>query len=209
MEALGISTVSRLAESTCSHRRPHPVGDADLCRQAIRILDAAQLVELGGRAGLVAHTIGLERKTANRLYRQLRGVPSPSGQAPFTDAWFLENDVRMLHASIIWRLHKRFARSDRGEARLLIDVYTSYLRLVRRPVLDLTHAAFVPSLLDMSIWEQRACEYCHGHYLAPIVSNNDECPGCRLYHRHRCRGCGGPIDAKRRGRRRRTCERCK
>src|SRR5574338_698772 len=102
MEAIKISTISSLADSACSHRRPHSIGDADLCRQAIQILDAAQLVELGGRAGLVAHTVGLERKTANRLYRQLRGVPSPSGQAPFTDAWFLENDLRMLHASSIW-----------------------------------------------------------------------------------------------------------
>lgn len=209
MEAVRISNVSIYTNPTRSYRRPHPIGDADLCQQAIRILDAAQLVELGGRAGLVAHTVGLERKTANRLYRQLRGVSSPSGQAPFTDAWFLENDLRMLHASIIWRLHKRFARSERGEARLLINVYTSYLRLVLRPILDLTHAAFVPRLVNMNVWEQRACKCCRSPYLAPIVSNDNECPGCRLYHRHRCRGCGGPIDAKHRGRRRRTCERCK
>lgn len=210
MEAIGISTLSVLKDSIYSRHRHHLVCNTDLCQRAIRMLEAAQLVELGGRAGLVAHVTGLEKKTVNRLYRQLRGAPSPPGQAPFTDAWYLENEMRMLHSSIIWRVHRQLmTQTRRGEARGIIDVYTCYRCLVREPVLDLAHAAFVPSLIDMNIWEERTCEYCHGPYLAPVVSNNDECPGCRLYHRHRCRACGGPIDAQHRGRRRYTCEQCK
>ncbi len=192
----------------CGARRYRVTGDADLCRQAVGILEAGELVELGARAGLITRVTGLEKKTVNRLYRQLRGAPSPSGQAPFTDAWFLESELRMLHASIIWRLHKRLEGSGRGPARLLIDVYTSYLRLVADPLLDLTHAAFVPRLLTMNVWEERACGYCRGAYLAPIVENDNECPGCRLYHRYRCRVCGGQIEAHAKGRRRRTCGRC-
>ncbi len=209
MDAITSSAVLSLEDSRCGRGRAYITHQADLCQQATRISEAIQLVELGGRAGLITHMTGLEKKVANRLYRQLRGAPSPSGQSPFTDAWFLENDLRMLHASIVWRLHQRLVKTGRGEARVLIDVYASYRCFVRRPVLDLTHAAFVPSLLDINVWEERACEYCYGSYLAPIVNNDNECPGCRLYHRYRCRLCGGPINARHRGRRRRTCERCK
>lgn len=182
---------------------------ANLCLQAKRILEAVRLVELGGRAGLVTHITGLEKKAVNRLYRQLRGTPSPSGQAPFTDAWYLENDTRLLHASVVWRLHKQLVRIGRSGARLLIDVYTCYRCIVREPVLNLMRAAFVPSLLDMHVWEERICKCCLGAYLVPIVSNDCECPGCRLYHLHRCRKCEGPIDTCHRGRKRRTCEQCK
>ena len=209
MEALGNSVVAISQYPHGNRWRAHTTYKTDLCQHAARIFEAVQLVELGGRAGLVAHVTGLEKKAVNRLYRQLRGAPSPPGQAPFTDAWYLESDLRMLHASVVWRVHEQLRRIGRDDARVLIDVYTCYRCLVREPVLDLTHAAFVPSLLGMNIWEERGCGYCHGSYLAPVVSNDHECPGCRLYHRHRCRACGGPIDAQRRGRRRRACERCK
>lgn len=180
-----------------------------LCEYAARILEAVRLVELGGRARLITHVTGLEKKAVNRLYRQLRGAPSPPGQAPFTDAWYLEKDVRMLHASTVWRLYQQLMHSGRSAARILIDVYSGYRSLVREPVLDMTHAAFVPRLLDMNIWEERPCEFCPGTHVTPIVSNDDECPGCRLYHRHRCRVCSGPINAHRKGRRRRSCDRCR
>lgn len=209
MKPTSHSTISPPQDPSCVYRDACTACNTDFCRQVVRMYEAVELIQLGGRAGLVSHITGVEKKAVKRLCRQLRGTPSPPGQSPFSDAWFLENDLRIMHATVVWRLHKQLARTGRGKARVLIDVYTSYLRLVRRPVLDLTHAAFVPSLLDMNMWEQRACEYCHGPYLAPVVSIDNECPGCRLYHRHRCRGCGGPIDAKPRGRRRRTCERCK
>lgn len=176
---------------------------------AVRILEAVQLVELGGRAGLITHITGLEKKAVNRLYRQVRGVSSPPGQAPFTDAWYLEDDLRMLHASIVWRLYQQLTHSGRNHASTLIAVYKCYRSLVRETVLDMTHAAFVPSLIAMNVWEERTCEFCSIAYVAPIVSNDDECAGCQLYHRHRCRTCGDPIPAHRRGRRRRTCDQCR
>lgn len=204
-----ISPNAPRSDPSCIRRDARTACNADLCQQAARMHEAVELVELGGRAGLVSHITGIEKTAIKRLCRQLRGTPSPPGQAPFSDAWFLENDLRMLHATIVWRLHKQLMQTGRGKARVLIDVYTSYLRLVHRPILDLTHAAFVPNLLTLRIWEERACDYCNGPYLAPVVSNDNECPGCRLYHRHRCRVCGGAISAQRRGRRRHICEQCK
>ena len=209
MEAIGNSVVAISQGLRGNRWRADTTYKTDLCQHAARIFEAVQLIELGGRAGLVAHVTGLEKKTVNRLYRQLRSTPSPPGQAPFTDAWYLESDLRMLHASVVWRVHEQLARIGRDQARVLIDTYACYRCLVREPVLDLMRAAFVPSLLHMNIWDERTCEYCDGAYLAPIVSNDNECPGCRLYHRYRCRACGGPIDAQHRGRRRYTCERCK
>lgn len=203
----------RLAPSASARSCWYPSVDAlceaDLCRQAARIFEAAELIRLGGRAGLVSHVTGLEKTTVNRLYRQLQGVPSPPGQAPFTDAWYLENDLRMLHASVVWYLYQGLVRTGRSDARALIDSYQAYKYVVREPLLDLMRAAFVPQLVGMNHWEERECKHCFTSYLAPLDSHGSTCPGCNLYFRHRCRICGGPMNAHARGRRRRVCETCK
>jgi len=183
--------------------------NADLCRQAVRIFEAAELIRLGGRAGLISRVTGLEKKTVNRLYRQLQGKSSPPGQAPFTDAWYLEKELRMLHASVVWYLYQGLARRGQSDAQVLIEVYQVYKYVVRKPILDLMRAAFVPKLVDMNHWAERECKHCFTAYLAPLDSNGSTCPGCTLYFRHRCRVCGGPINAHARGRRRRVCETCK
>ena len=181
----------------------------DLLQEALQILDAIELVQLGGRAGLVRHLTRVEKRAVNRLYRQLHGTTSPPGQAPFTDAWYVDDDRRMLHAAVVWRLHERLSRTTRSAARLLIDVYRSYRFTVTTPLLDLTRAAFVPRLVLMKTWEERLCQHCDSTYVAPVVSSRTACPGCRLYHRHRCRRCGGPIHQNARGRRRHTCGKCR
>ena len=83
--------------------------EAELCIQTQAALEAIRLTQLGARAGLVAQLTGLEKAVANRLYRQLHGRPSPPGQLPFTDSWYLKQDRRMLQATLVWHLSQRFA----------------------------------------------------------------------------------------------------
>ncbi len=183
-------------------------GDVELCVYATRAKEAIRLVELGARAGLVCQLTGLEKSVVHRLVRQLRGSPTAPGQTPFTDAWYREDSRRMLQASVVWRLHQRLARTGRSAARVLIDVYESYRCIVRQPLLDMTRVAFVPRLLAMQIWHERRCTHCRTRYVTSVVGRETACPGCRLYYRHRCRGCGAPLAAPGRGRRRERCASC-
>ncbi len=96
---------------------------AELCAQTVMASEAVQLTQLGARAGLVCQLIGLKKAVARRLDHPFHGRPSPSGQLPFTDTWYLKDERRMLHASIVWQLSQRLARAGRSPARLLIDVY--------------------------------------------------------------------------------------
>ncbi|MGH8557795.1 MAG: FlhC family transcriptional regulator [Methylococcales bacterium] len=73
---------------------------------ARNILDAADLIQLGARAPLVCNLTKIQKATVRCLYRQIHGLPSSPGQAPFTDTWYLKNDLRQLHANLIWRLHQ-------------------------------------------------------------------------------------------------------
>jgi len=192
----------------CGRRIDRAGCDVELCVHATRIMDAIRLIHLGARAGLVCQLTKLEKSTANRLYRQLCGTPSPPGQTPFTDTWYRENDMRMLQATLVWRLHQRLVQTGRSPARIVIDVYEAYTRLVREPQLDLTRTVFVPRLVAMETWHERVCEFCGMTYLSAVDSNSAECPGCRLYHLHRCHHCGAPMDPQRRGRRRVVCGQC-
>jgi DNA-directed RNA polymerase subunit RPC12/RpoP len=128
---------------------------------------------------------------------------------PFTDAWFLENDLRMLHATLVWQLHKRIARENCSEARVMLQVYTVYLCMVNQPQLNLTRAAVALSLVAMALWQERECRHCDHTLLAPADEKHDvACPGCRLYHRYRCFRCGSTFDAQPMGRPRTVCHHC-
>ena len=121
--------------------------DAELCIQTRTLQEAICLTRHGARPGLVSQLTGLEKTVANRLYRQLHGRPSPPGQLPFSDAWYLKQHRRMLHATLVWQLSQRFAQSRATPARRLIDVYECYLWLVAEPLLDIMRVAFVPHLV--------------------------------------------------------------
>ncbi len=178
------------------------------CAQAIASLTAARLTQLGARAGLVCQLTGVDKALANRLYRQIHGRPSPPGQTPFSDAWYLKSDRRMLHAAVVWRLYQRFPRTERATAQTLIDVHGIYRVIVRENLLDITHVAFVPRLVEMQLWTTRCCAHCAARYIAPVEETGTTCPGCRLYQRYRCLHCGAPAEGLRAGRRRAKCPHC-
>lgn len=186
----------------------HALDNVPAYAKAVTTLDAIQLTQLGARAGLVNQFTGIEKAVANRLYRQIHGRPSPPGQTPFTDDWFLKNDRRMLHAAIVWRLHGDIARRDGSAARRLIGLYEVYRLSVSAPFLDIVHAAFVPSLVDMGLWREDRCASCSLSYIRPIEDEGTLCPGCRLYQRYRCLICDHRAEGMRKGRRRSCCLRC-
>lgn len=176
--------------------------------KAAATLDAICLIQLGARAGFVAQITGIDKASANRLYRQIHGRPSPPGQAPFTDHWFLKNDRRMLHAALIWPLHLGLKHREVSPARRLINLYEVYRLSVSKPLLDITHAAFVPSLVDMGLWHERRCHDCRAPDILPVGDHDTLCPGCRLYQRYRCPACGVRAEGMRKGRRPKQCAHC-
>ena len=179
------------------------------CADATRIHDAVRLIQAGARATLVCQLTELPKKLVKRMYTMLQGHPSPRGQMPFTDAWYLENDLRMLHATLVWQLHKRIARTNRSEARVMLEVYAVYRCIVNKPQLNLTRTVLVLRLVSMALWQERQCRYCGNVFLAPADEKQDiACPGCRLYHRYRCYRCGSAFDAHAMGRPRTVCSHC-
>ena len=174
----------------------------------ISTLDAIRLIELGARANMVCQLTGIDKTNANRLYRQIHQRPSPPGQAPFTDSWYLKSDYRMLHASLAWRLFQRYEEPGNRLTRIMIEVYECYVFMVQTPLLDITHIAFVPQLMKMQIWKEFVCQSCHTGYVSPTDSKDTICPGCRLYRKFRCSACGAFMGGYRKGRRKATCSTC-
>ena len=208
MDALVCATQSPPIPSYCVEEADSDGCGVELCAYSTKIREAIHLIRLGARAGLVSQVTNLEKTTVKRLYLQLCGKPSPPGQMPFSDVWYRENDLRMLHATLVWHLHQRLSRARRGAARTLIDLFEAYCQLANKLLLDITRTAFVPHLVAMDTWHERTCEFCGMDYLAPVDSMSIECPGCRLYHRHGCPHCHNPLTTQSRGRRRATCGHC-
>ncbi|MBL3598393.1 MAG: hypothetical protein JMN25_00820 [gamma proteobacterium endosymbiont of Lamellibrachia anaximandri] len=178
------------------------------CGYARKILESIHLIGLGARIGLASHLTGLEKKTLKRIYRQLMGRSSPSGQLPFSDTWFLENEQRLFHATLVWQLHRRLCRPDCSPARLLIDIFEVYTQLVQEPVLNLARTSFAIQLFTTGLWSEHQCSFCGMAFPAPADSKQTICPACQLYHRHRCSHCHAPLVAQSRGRRRTACGHC-
>jgi len=178
------------------------------CDYARKILESIHLIRLGARVGLAGQLTGLEKKTLKRIYRQLTGRPSPCGQLPFSDTWFIKNDRRLFHVNLIWYLHRRLVRPDASPARRLIDIFEVYTQLAQTPMLDLTRTAFAIQLFTTGLWTEHRCSFCETLFPAPVDSNQATCPGCRLHFRHRCRHCNAALSPKSRGVRRKTCPQC-
>jgi hypothetical protein len=194
-------------DESANHSAAHGC-DADLCIQTRAAQEAIRLTRLGARAGLVSQLTGLEKTVANRLYRQLHGRPSPPGQLPFSEAWYLRQDRRMAQATLVWQLSRRLARAEATPAQRLIDVYETYRWLESRPLLDIMRVAFVPHLVAAQEWQAQACGQCGIAYVVPRGSLGNTCWGCRLYLRHRCRQCGAPMTVRPTGRHREVCSAC-
>ncbi len=185
-----------------------PLLDLPSCQKAVATLEASRLIQLGARAGLVNQLTGVDKSTANRLYRQIHGRPSPPGQTLFTDAWYLRSDRRMLHAAVIWRLHQNLGETGKRPGRALIDLFETYHLVIPEDHFDIMRVAFVPRLVEMCIWHERACSVCGSPYVAPVENPGTTCPGCRLHRRYRCQGCWAPAEGYRKGRRRSICPGC-
>lgn len=182
----------------------------ELCRLSTKIQEAARLIQIGARARLVGELTQLPKKLIKRLYVQLHKRPSPQGRTPYTDAWFAETEQRMLHASIVWRIHARLAiRTEHSQARQLLDMFYVYHFTVPQPLLDTTRIVTVIRLAVAGVWHKRQCDICRKLFLAPSEEERaTTCPGCKLYHRHRCRHCGSALRANPVGRPHSACNQC-
>lgn len=193
---------------TCPGSRCGNACPVERCDYARKIQESIHLIRLGARVGLAGQLTGLEKKTLKRLYRQLIGRPSPSGQLPYSDTRLLENDRLQFHANLIWYLHRRLTRPDGTPARLLIDVFEVYTQMARAPMLDLNRTAFAVQLFTTGLWTEHHCSFCETPFPAPVESSQTTCPGCRLYFRYRCKHCGTALTPKSRGIRRKRCPQC-
>jgi len=184
------------------------VGD---CAHTHLIHVAVRLIQAGAKTALVYQLTELPKKFVKRLYWQLSGHPSSGGMTPVTDAWFLKDERRMLHAAVAWQLHKQVSCPNLTEAQILLDVHELYLFHVREPLLDLTRIVTLLQLINIGIWQELLCSCCRYTFLAPSDDERrDACPGCKLYFRYRCRRCGVPLPLKASalGRPRSFCRRC-
>ena len=85
-----------MLEAPCGSDKNCASCEVTPCSDATRIQDATRLIQAGARATLVCQLTDLPKKLVKRMYTMLQGQPSPRGQMPFTDAWYLETDLRML-----------------------------------------------------------------------------------------------------------------
>lgn len=180
----------------------------DLRCDVISTSEAIRLVELGARAGLVSHLTGLKKASVNRLYRQIHGIPSPPGQNIYSDSWYLLQQKRMLHASVVWRLNRQLDDTAGSPARRLINLFELYMTVVRKPLLDISRVQFIPRLVEMHTWIERLCRDCRCSYVYPVARLSRLCPGCSLYQRYRCHFCGAPFPGHVTGRRHESCYQC-
>ncbi len=150
----------------------------------------------------------LRKKTVSNLYSRLTGLPSPSGQVPFTDNWYLSNNLRMLHANVVWKLFRHFRGNGQSGPGLVIHVYQTYLQITEAPILTLTRAYFVPRLISINAWYEHSCAHCGLQYIGPLGNYPSMCPACVEYFKHRCQSCGTEIQSRPLGRRKTHCQQC-
>ncbi len=180
------------------------------CVRSVLTHEAVRLIQAGARAPLVKQLTGLPEKYVKRLYKALRGRASPKGMAPYSDAWFLDNEGRMLHATVVWQLYQQLLPTQRSEARRLLDVQALYNYQVQESLLDFTRIATALQLMTTKIWHEKNCQHCQLMFVGPSDdSTRLTCPSCKLYYRYRCMHCAAPLSDYTQGRPRSVCKSCR
>ena len=189
-------------------RESRILDNIEIVTQARNTLEAVHLVQLGARVALVCQLTGLTKKVVSRLYPVLTGMPSPPGQAPFTDTWYLRSNRRMLHANVVWCLYQQLEKIGRSTSSVLIHVYEAYTEIMDAPLLTLTRAFFVPRLVTINTWYEQSCDHCGISYIGPLRNDGSTCPACAEYFNYRCRNCGMAIQFHSPGRQKSVCSGC-
>lgn len=194
----------------CRHDASCAVCGLEPCQHAVRTHEAISLIHAGARSPLVKQLTGLPEKYVKRIYKMVTGRSSPRGMAPYSDAWFLENERRMLHATVVWQIYKQIVPMQRSQSRTLLDVLDLYHFHVRDPLLDITYVATAIQLMTTRLWHEKQCQSCEQIFIAPSDDPMRKvCPGCKLHQRFRCRHCGGALSpGQQGGRPRNSCKRC-
>lgn len=189
-------------------REASALRDIEVVTQARNSLEAVHLVRLGARAALVCQLTGLTKTVVSRLYPLVTGTPSPPGQAPFTDTWYLKSNRRMLHANVVWRLYQHLEKIGRSTSSVLIHVYEAYTEIMVAPFLTITRVFFVPRLVTINMWYEQSCDQCGISYIGPLRNDGSTCPACAEYFNYRCRNCGMAIQFHSPGRQKSVCSGC-
>jgi len=180
----------------------------NVIQQAQTILEAKQLIKLGARTSLIHALTDLPKQLIASLYPLVEGITQPSGKGPFSEAWYLRSNQRLLHANYVWQLFQQMKQSERGSTAVLIHVYEVYRDIKNPPLLNLHQVYFVPRLVSMGHWYEQACGYCNMSYIAPLMTEGSACPACTEYFHYRCPSCGSAIEYNGIGRNRTICSTC-
>lgn len=149
---------------------------------------ARLMARLQARACVISRITGMSNAASRRMWHQIYGKGSPSGQQPADDTWFLKTGLRRAHAALILQLYAQSSQHLPQYA-AFTHAYYHYARITaglneRRTWDD--DPAFRSSEDDYVIPFSRA------YFLVLIYTDEEMADGtrkCKLQVR-RCRSCG-------------------
>ncbi|MCP1674206.1 hypothetical protein J2T57_001308 [Natronocella acetinitrilica] len=152
-----------------------------LVERSRRIGLCAELCRMGARSAVAADLLGLPRRLAIQVYREVTGAAGPPrGRTPQSLEWFFESHRRRAQASHL-ALFIDAARTALIPGERLLAAYRSYRALHPGSVIDINRAAALLEGLSRGGVMLGSCEAC----AARVISTGEprvygaECPFCR------------------------------
>jgi hypothetical protein len=156
---------------------------------------ALELIARRARVSIAHHETGIPRDTLRALYRELHGVPAPSGQLPTIGGKAINSRRRQLQASLFaltyWRCRRQAAAQSVVAARepniyTIIAAHDLGRALAgAENSLDITRCWVIARDLHIGTAKLLGCRACEVHYLAAEQSRFDRsCPICSLYRNY-------------------------
>lgn len=151
------------------------------------LMIAAELARFGARTGVIEHLTGLASSTVRRLIRDVTGRRSPSGQLPYSTAWYERQPERMIHCALFLRLFAQESTDTENlPGRIFLNAYTNYCNSVSTPDsaaprhrLFINRAHLAIQLLRIGELTYHYCPYCGGRYIDARDKLADKCQICR------------------------------
>ncbi|MGE8451200.1 MAG: FlhC family transcriptional regulator [Pseudomonadales bacterium] len=164
----------------------------------VKLLQARMLCNMGARAVTIRSATGIRLADARTLYKEMKGIASPSGQTPHSLEWYMERDARQLQASLLLNLYGLAIRQGYSAQQAFIAAYEVYFNVYGEPVgngrsqserlIDPERAHYLVKrsgdfgkLSAPGVGEAiavQACRSCGLEILAPAHDRSYLCPHC-------------------------------
>lgn len=133
------------------------------------VILATDIIALGGRATTIESIVGIPKRAASKLHRDIANRSSKGGLLPWDPHWVVKTPMNCLHSSFFYRIyHDIEIRTPRKTEKktLFLAAFRLYRNTIENHVIDIDRAWHIHLQYSSGNYVFKHCPRCKSNHLA-------------------------------------------